>query len=299
MEIRELTEADLPSVLELCNRALPLDEWSLPMLRRRLLHEPNHNSAYQLCLWDGPRLVGMLLGGTRASSDAPVGTLQLFAIDPAYQRRGLASQLLGELEQRMRADGLRVLRVGGSAPSYIWPGLDVRYTPAFCLLQRHGYERTGDAFNMEVDLIARDWNTLEEEARLAAEGFEIRRLEPADRSMFSEWLLAAWGPVWQWEATNTYENNPVSTFVALKDGHIRAFASYNATAFPNGFGPTGTDEALRGKGVGRVLLHRCFDDLRRLGYTRSEICWVGPIAFYARSADAWINRVFWFLEKKL
>jgi hypothetical protein len=40
-------------------------------------------------------------------------------------------------------------------------------------------------------------------------------------------------------------------------------------------------------------------DLKEQGHRSAEICWVGPIAFYARVAGAWINRTFWFLEKEL
>ena len=299
METRELVEADLPALLDLCQRALPLDQFSLRLLRRRVLLEPDHNPAYQLSLWDGGRLVGAMLGGTRETVTGPVGALRLFAIDPEYRRRGLASRLLMELEGRLRAAGLTRLRVGNIAPSYFWPGLDVRYTPAFCLLQRHGFQRTGEAIDMDVDLLAHDWDTSPLEARLAEDGYTVRRLLPDDHEAFAAWLDRVWSPVWQWEALSTYENEPISTFVALKDGRICAFASYNAAAFENGFGPTGTEPELQGRGLGRVLFHRCMHDLRLQGYRTCEIIWTGPIAFYARVADAVISRVFWFLEKEL
>ena len=39
MEIRELAESNLPSLLDLCQRTLPLDPFSLPTLRHHLLKE--------------------------------------------------------------------------------------------------------------------------------------------------------------------------------------------------------------------------------------------------------------------
>lgn len=298
MEIRELTAAELPSLLDLCQRTFPLDRFSLPMLRHRILDEPNHNPAYQLSMWDGKRLVGAMLGSTRETDSGRVASIRLFGVESGYRRRGLASQLLSELESRLRADGLQRLRVGATAPIYFWPGLDVRYTPGFCFLQSHGFERFGDAINMHVELSAHDWDSSAEEARLAQAGFSIRRLQPNDKDAFSDWL-ERWGPVWQFEALSSYQNDPISTFVATADGRICAFATYNGTAFENGFGPTGTEPEFRGRGLGRVLFHRCMRDLKGLGYQTAEVCWVGPIAFYARVADAWINRVFWFLEKEL
>jgi GNAT superfamily N-acetyltransferase len=307
MELRELSEADLPALLDLCRRTLPLDSFSLPLLHRRILGEPDRSPAYQLCLWDGAQLAAVLLGGTRQLGDRPAlfhrarpeGVLQLFAVEPAYWRRGLATQLLGALEVRMRDDGIGWLRVGNFAPNYFWPGIDVRYTPGLCFLLSRGFNRKGDALNMEVDLLARDWDTSADEARLAAAGFEIRRLLPSDRARFDEWLGAVWGPIWQWEGISTYANDPVSTFVALKDGQICAFASYNTSSFPHLFGPTGTAEQQRWQGLGRVLLYRCLREMRDLGFERAEIGWVGPIQFYARTAGAVINRVFFWLEKEL
>ncbi|MCD6289110.1 MAG: GNAT family N-acetyltransferase [Anaerolineae bacterium] len=299
MEIRELAGADLPVLLDLCQRTLPLDRFTPTVLRRRVLEEPNRNPAYQLTAWDGDRLIGTILGGVREMEDERMAWVRLIAIDPAYRRQGIASRLLEELEGRLRADGFTRLRLGNSAPSYFWPGLDVRYTPAYCFFERHGFHRIGEAIDMEVDLAARDWDTSQEEARLEREGYTIRRLQPSDREAFSAWLQELWGPVWHYEALSSYENDPISTFVATHGGRICAFASYNVTMFENGFGPMGTEPDLRGRGIGRVLFWRCMQDMKALGHRTADICWVGPIAFYARVADARIHRVFWWMEKEL
>lgn len=299
MELRELSEAELPALLALCETALPFDRWSPAILRRRVLDEPNHNPHYQLAMRQDERLIGVILGGIRQTPEGPAAWVRLIAIAAGYRRQGLASQLLAEIEHRLRADGLTRLRVGNSTPSYFWPGLDLRYTPAVCFFERHGFQRYGDAINMQVDLGARDWDTAAAEARLTREEIAIRRLRPDDHAAFSAWLAQQWNPVWQYEALSTYANDPVSTFVATLGGRIRAFASYNAAALEDGFGPTGTELELRGRGIGRILFYHCMQDLKTLGYQTAEICWVGPIAFYARVADAWISRSFWFLEKGL
>src|SRR6185436_20393633 len=105
MELRELAESDLPSLLDLCRRTLPLDRFSLPALRRHILEEPTRHPAYQLSMWDGARLAGVMVGGARAMQGRPDAWVRLFATDPADRRKGLATHLLGELEGRLRADG--------------------------------------------------------------------------------------------------------------------------------------------------------------------------------------------------
>jgi mycothiol synthase len=299
MELRDFTAAELPALLELCRRSLPAERWTLDLLRRRVLEAPGYVPAYQVCAWDGDRLAGALLGTTREMGDGLVAGVLLAAVDPAYRGQGIATQLLGELERRVRAAGIGRLRVGHIAPDYLWPGLDVRYTPALCWLQRNGFQLAGQTYNMEADLTAEDWDTAADAERLAREGWQIRRLLPEDRDAFEVWLRAEWNPGWLYEGLAAYRNDPISAFIATHAGQIRAFACHNVSGFENSFGPIGTDHTTRGLGVGRVLLRRCMADQRVLGHDRSEICWIGPIAFYARGVGANISRTCWFLEKEL
>ncbi|GAB4564129.1 MAG: hypothetical protein Kow0047_13570 [Anaerolineae bacterium] len=299
MELRALTEQDLTALLDLCQQTLTFDHVTRSILERRALRQPLHEPRHQLGVWDGGRLVGALLSGIREVESERVAWIRLLAVDPAYRRRGVASGMLAELEPLLRSRGIRRLLVGGSAPNYFWPGIDVRYTAGVCFLLAHGFHRSGEAVDMLVDLSRRDWDTAAEEARLAREGYTIRRLLPEDREAFAAWMAAHWSPVWRAEALESYENRPASTFVAVRDGQFCAFASYNVTMFENSFGPTGTLPEHRGRGLGRVLFYRCMQDLKAQGHETADICWVGPIAFYARVADAWIHRVFWFMEKEL
>ena len=89
MPIRELNQADLPTVLDLCQRALPLDTFSAQLIQRHMLDEPERNPAFQFGFWEGDELRGVLLGGTRRIDDGhtllhrprPVGVLKLIATD--------------------------------------------------------------------------------------------------------------------------------------------------------------------------------------------------------------------------
>lgn len=299
MHIRELQEADLDALLELCRTSLPTDRFSMHLLRHHTFAVPDQDPAHMLSAWDGARLAGVMLGGIAPTQNDPIGVIRLFAVAPPYRRSGLGTRLLTLLCERLQDTGITKIRVGGNPWYYFWPGLDIRYTPAFCLLYANGFRRQGDAVNMQVDLTGRAWNTSPEEQRLANEGFTLRRLQPADRAAFDAWLTQHWSPIWRYEALASYERDPISTFIALRGGAICAFASYGVSNFVNGFGPTGTQPEFRGRGLGRVLLLRCLNDIKTLGYDQAEINWVGPITFYARACDAQINRVFWYMEKDL
>ena len=202
-----------------------------------------------------------MLCGLRGDGADRHGVLRLFAVDATFRRRGYATLLLTEIEERMHQRGVDRLTIGG-APDYFWPGLDVRYTPAFCWLERHGWRRTSDAVNMRVELQPHDWTTAAHEARLEGDGFTVRRLAPEDRDAFSAWLATTWNSAWQYEALLSYTNDPISTFVAMHDNTIIAFATYGITPYMYGFGPTGTEPTLQGRGIGRVLFFRCMQDLK-------------------------------------
>jgi len=56
-------------------------------------------------------------------------------------------------------------------------------------------------------------------------------------------------------------------------------------------GPMATDPAWRGRGVGSAALGAICADLMAAGATSAEICWVGPVRFYA-AAGATVSRAF-------
>jgi GNAT superfamily N-acetyltransferase len=296
MDLRELTPADLPALVELCQRSLR-DQVTHEVMRRSFLAEPGLRPELHLGLWDGLRLVGAALGSLRDSAAGLVGGLRLLAVAPELRRRGHGGRLLEELERRLSALGVQELRVGRLAPNYLWPGLDPRDTAALCMLERRGYTRAGEAVNMEVDLTTRQWWGADEAATLRP-GWAIRRAEEHDREPLAAWVEERFSSLWAWEVRAALDLSPAAVFVAEREGLIGGFACHSVSGLPGTFGPTGTDELLRGAGLGRALLLRCLADLRERGYERVEIAWVGPVAFYSHVAGAAISRVCWFYHKR-
>ena len=52
------------------------------------------------------------------------------------------------------------------------------------------------------------------------------------------------------------------------------------------FGPTGVDEAWRGRGTGTALLLACLHAMASAGYAYAIIGGAGPVAFYERAVNA-------------
>ncbi|ETX02936.1 MAG: hypothetical protein ETSY1_01875 [Candidatus Entotheonella factor] len=237
-------------------------------------------------------LIGFSIGVGRQRETGPVGYIKLLAVDTAYHRQGIGSQLLQTTERALQRVGINEVRIGESAPNYLTPGLDQRYLAGKRFFAARGYEHIGTASNLTVDLTQNDFQTVEPEARLAARGITVRRAKSSDTQPVLAVVNAHW-PVWHAEVTNALLNIPISLHLALQQGNLLGFAAYDTNNLGTGwFGPMGTVPAAEGQGLGRVLLWRCLRDQKHQGHATAIIPWVGPIDFYTRYAGAQIARTF-------
>jgi mycothiol synthase len=238
---------------------------------------------------EGDELIGAALGSA-GHKDPSAGHLDLLLVHPEHRRRGLAREMLEELEDEFRGRGLTSVNVRGNPPDYAWPGVDVRYTPAICTLLKLGYTQTRTAWNMTAPL------PVDAPERPVPQGVEVRRATRADLEALRPAVHGQWGPSWTVEVERAIERGGVH--VAFVDGDVKAFAAWGSCR-PSWFGPMGTLPGATGLGLGGILLRRCLDDQAALGLTSAQIGWVGPIPFYANTVNAYIERVFCLFDKPL
>jgi predicted N-acetyltransferase YhbS len=118
-----------------------------------------------------------------------------------------------------------------------------------------------------------------------AEGVVVRRAQPWELSQVREFVAENFKQSWADEITGGLVRQPVTVFVALREGRLVGFAAYECTR-KDFFGPTGVAESERGRGVGRALLIASLWGLRELGYAYAVIGGVGPAEFYERAVGA-------------
>ncbi|HEX4787267.1 MAG TPA: GNAT family N-acetyltransferase [Actinospica sp.] len=307
--VRGALPEDLPALARIAELALTWDPDAAALVE--LLWPPATAEAgfAVLAEVDGAA-VGFALGSLGPAPADPAvkrhGHVNILAVAAEARRRGVGSALLAELEQRLFAAGAWAVMIGGATPIFAWPGVDVRYTAAACLVRARGYEATTHAVNMTVELEAAEANgrlaTAVDEQRLRAAGVTVRRLTESDRALIAPWLTA-WGGTWGREVLSTLGNPAAGTYIAvLHEGAGNAeyvgFASHGVNR-AGWFGPMGTGGPLRKLGIGGVLLRRALADMRAAGHATAQICWVGPVAFYARTVDGYVERVFWLYRKEL
>lgn len=289
--------SDAGAVRALWNRSVRFDPLTPALLEEKVWADPGYTPETVLVYEWGGEIVGFAQGVVRDHGAGQRGYVKLLAVDAAHRRRGIGGELLAVIEASLREGGAGAVRVAESAPNYLTPGLDARYTPGVLFFEKHGYRRIGETSNLEVDLDREDWSTGAEEADLAAGGFTVRRAEAGDGEAVRAFLGIHWPP-WVAEVEAALAHDPPTLHLALKEREIIAFAAHDANNVGTGwFGPMGTAPTARGQGLGRVLLRRCLHDQRAQGLRRAVIPWVGPIAFYAHHAGAELVRIFYRYEK--
>jgi GNAT superfamily N-acetyltransferase len=286
--ISELTDLDWAAAV--CTRALdlPEDAAEAAVSVRRLADPPAGRQVVRLHAGDTG--VGF---GSIDDRDPRIGHVDLLAVDPAARQHGIGRSLLAAIEDRLVELGATQIKLGANPPCYVWPGIDVRYTPAVCAARRLGYELVDTAWNMTVDLSTVDTVSTDED-RLAEAGIEVR---PGEESVVP-WVRATWHDGWAWEVAQSIDRSGAGVHVAWRDGEPLGFAAYGGNR-PSWFGPMGTAPAAEGLGVGRVLLRRCLVDQRDAGLRTAQIAWAGPLGFYSRAVGARVERIFWTYAKKL
>lgn len=123
------------------------------------------------------------------------------------------------------------------------------------------------------------------EQRVAAAGITVRRAIAPEAHIVCDWIGRHFGQGWVSEAQKAMALSPVTLWVAHRNERILGFACHDATA-KGFFGPTGVDEAERGKGVGEALLIATLKGMREAGYAYAVIGGAGPVGFYQKRLDA-------------
>lgn len=228
----------------------------------------------------------------------PTGVIDLIAVDPVHQQRGLGSRLLGEVEHLLRTAGCDRVVVAGHPPHYAWPGVDARYMPALCLFNRAGYRRTGVEFTLAVDLPG---NPHLEEPLAARKTTTVRLQRARDEDL--GWILDGmsedWPDTWPAEVTAALLGQQGGVIVAGDNAHgLLGFCAWGVNR-DDEVGPLGVLPSQRGHGLGSALIREAMRQVRSDGFTVGVLPWVGPLAFFSRVLGAQPARTFVTLSKDL
>ena len=122
-------------------------------------------------------------------------------------------------------------------------------------------------------------------ARLRDGGVTIRAAMAYEKHQVVGWVGERFGPGWASECDVAFSRRPISCLLATEGGALLGFACHDVTC-RGFFGPTGVDEAARGRGIGQALLLATLRAMASNGYGYAVIGGVGSADFYAKTVGA-------------
>ncbi|MGV3772177.1 MAG: GNAT family N-acetyltransferase [Verrucomicrobiales bacterium] len=303
MELRLLQKSDSHPMLQVWNEAVLWDPLSPELLEEKVWSDPDFDPNLALVIEEKGKMAGWCMGVAREQKAGRIGYIKLVAIAMEYQSRGFGSAALDRLERQLFERGAREIRPFESNPNYLVPGLDPRYTKCMIMLEKRGYQRFSETYNLEALLHQTRFDTAKEETALLHDNIAIQQAEAKDKPAVEALLREQWAP-WLHEVSQSYRYDPPRIHLAVdktpgKQERVAGFAAYDGNNAGMGcFGPMGTHPDFRGKGIGGVLLKRCLRDIKAQGHEKAIIPWVGPMRFYAREVNALITRTFFRYRKE-
>ncbi len=287
--IRPYTGADESALIELWNASMTHDRINPAVFRLKVLLDLNfHPQGLLLAEQDGA-LAGFILSIARQvpqfldGLEPERGWITAFGVHPAHRRQGIGRALFAEALQRMAVLGRREVLLSPYTPNYFIPGVDVQaYPEALAFLQATGWQVTSEPISMRVETTGfqAPAEVVEREQALAAEGYSVRAATSADLPELMPFIAKHFG--WDWvRFAQDYllelfgpGSDQICFLVATHNERIVGYCQQRRERF----GPFGVDPALRGKGLGRVLLFRCLADMLAKGFHAAWFLWTGADA---------------------
>lgn len=298
VHLEPLTGGEVGEIAGVWEAWHPFHPMTEPLLRERLFGPPAPDPELMLAARDGAgRLLGFAIGVFLP--DFPqYGGVRWLGVEPRLIGAGVEGQLLEELCRHLAARGAKKARMLATPPFYLRPGVDVRETALIASLLDLGWVHEGTNFNMTVDLAG--WSVDKREIFDAdGQGYLVRRARPDDRERFAQYMTEEWTANWRQESLQAFNHDPITLYLAMKNGEVAGFAACEVSQCLGGFGPTGVSPSHRGAGLGRRLLWACLHGLKAAGRPACQIGWVGPVSFYYRACGAQLGPVYWMLTREL
>ncbi|MDI7274882.1 MAG: GNAT family N-acetyltransferase [Anaerolineae bacterium] len=288
--IRAYRGSDEAALIELWNATMTHDRVNESVFRTRVLLDANFSSDGLLVAEEDGGLVGFVLSIARQvplflqGLEPDLGWITAFGVHPERRRRGIAHRLFEQALGRLAGLGRRRLLISPYTPNYFIPGVDVAaYPEALAFLQATGWETVSTPISMRAEYTGLQIpaEILALERRLAAEeGITVRPVCAADLPALMPFIVRHFGWDWYWFAQEYLlqllgpGSDEICFLVAARGDEIVGYCQQRRERF----GPFGVDPALRGRGIGRVLLFRCLAAMLAQGFHCAWFLWTGEEA---------------------
>jgi GNAT superfamily N-acetyltransferase len=287
LEYRHYKPGDEAELVALWNRCLTRDPVTALRFRNLVLLDPNFDPQGMRLACAGREIVGCfyavrrLLPMTGTELEPDKGWIPFFFVDPRYRRQGIASRLLAEAADWMRAHGRTQLLFSAYAPNYIVPGIDKDAYPAGAgFLDKHGFRTLYASVAMDISLVGFHYpdevRALKEQRM--AEGYTFDAAKDSDLYELIRFAAEVFNPDWGRAIREglLQQLKLDQILVARCRGELIGFCLHGGyEGVRERFGPFGVDPSQRGKGIGKILLYDCLQMMRSQGLHGAWFLWTG------------------------
>lgn len=201
-----------------------------------------------------------------AAGGRSVGWLLLLAVAPGARRAGVGRSLLAEAERWAFAQGAVEVRIDGTAPAWLWPGVDASMEAMRGLVEAAGYHPTGARPRVEVPATFR---------ADAPSGVVVSRVLDDDVAGIVDGLVAHQRPEDRAALALAIEQAGVHVARDAASGDVVGVAS-QAPGRAGWAGPALVVPTWEGRGVEHALLSALATDVMVAGADRLVVVPGGP-----------------------
>jgi len=298
-------------IIDLWNRTLVSDSINPPIFRKQVLFDDNFQDDLCLIALENEVLVGFLLGIKRVYPYLDRGLepdrawISILIVDPMFQRKGIGTALVNEIEKRFIDKGVRRINIASYSPGYFFPGIDVSaYQDSIEFFKKVGYIDLGEAVSMERSLFDHVLTDEFYERKKKAEELGYRFMPfTYDRSFeLIEFLGTNFGGGWKYNALTAMRNQLAedTIWIAIdSDNKIVGFCMRKMDGNDHRFGPFGVLDTLRSHGLGYILFELMMNDMKQRRLYHLYFLWTGGagMRFYLRHG-VHVYRTYRLFEKK-
>lgn len=319
IQIRPYRSGDETGIVSCWNRSCPQERIALRLFVRRVLLDANFDPSGLLVAEAAGAGSGSIVGFVIAivrrvplwgtDLDPDDGWITAFAVDPARRREGIARRLLKAADEFFRRAGRKRVSFSPYAPNYFVPGIDRKTYPAgAACLESHGFKRlyTCAAMDRTLVLYSMPAAARELEAARIAEGYRFEPVSSSTIAAAAAFARDEFHPDWGRAIREMFlqgQDFDQSVIAVSPDGDVVGFALYGAyDGILERFGPFGVRGDQRGKGLGKILLHKSLDAMRSRGLHTCWFLWTGentPAGHLYADAGFQVTRRFDVMQKEL
>ncbi len=255
MVIKEFSEELVSIAAKLCRQNMELDIMPDFLLREKTFGEKDYNPFLTLVAFDEKlsEPIGFIQAVVKQRMNEKIGYIKILCVDVNNRRKGIGTILHNNVVEKIKLSGINKIRLCESFPNYLMPGIDKNYTEGIQFFNKLGYKKFKETVNLSADLSVQKFETQAEELNLEHKGITTRRAIEIDRTNVIEFIKKYFYD-WREEVESTFDNQPITLFIAEKDKKIIGFSAHEG----NNKGRVGLDRwGTKKVFVGWVWV-RCF-----------------------------------------